>query len=53
MALAALKQELEVWDSALEAYDSKDYDGALSIFEVRRCAALFPVLILNTFTVLR
>ncbi|KAF5372613.1 hypothetical protein D9758_005185 [Tetrapyrgos nigripes] len=33
MALAALKQELEVWDSALEAFDSRDYENALKIFE--------------------
>ncbi|KAK7449250.1 hypothetical protein VKT23_013395 [Stygiomarasmius scandens] len=33
MALAALKEELEVWDSALSAFDTKDYETALKIFE--------------------
>ncbi|THU98505.1 hypothetical protein K435DRAFT_660792 [Dendrothele bispora CBS 962.96] len=33
MALAALKEELEVWDSALRAFDAKDYETALATFE--------------------
>ncbi|KAJ3850845.1 hypothetical protein EV368DRAFT_3166, partial [Lentinula lateritia] len=28
-----LKHELDTWDAALQAYDSEDLDGALSIFE--------------------
>ncbi|KAE9406617.1 TPR-like protein, partial [Gymnopus androsaceus JB14] len=33
MALAALKNELDIWHAALEAYDSKDFNGALGLFE--------------------
>ena len=39
MALAALKEELDAWDAALEAYDSGDVPGALNIFEVRSRAS--------------
>ena len=34
MALAALKNELDTWYAALEAYDCDDFNGALSLFEV-------------------
>lgn len=34
MALAALKDELVIWDAALEAFISDDFDGALGLFEV-------------------
>ncbi|KAL0071179.1 hypothetical protein AAF712_001741 [Marasmius tenuissimus] len=33
MALAALKEKLENWEEAVNAFHSEDYEGALSIFQ--------------------
>ncbi|KAL0581676.1 hypothetical protein V5O48_000379 [Marasmius crinis-equi] len=33
MALAALKKKLQIWEEAVNAFDSEDYEGSLSIFE--------------------
>jgi hypothetical protein len=30
----SLKQELQIWDSALKAFDKQDYAGAQQQFEV-------------------
>jgi hypothetical protein len=32
----SLKAELEIWTSALKAYDEEDFDKSLELFKVKR-----------------
>lgn len=49
MALAALKDELDIWHAALEAYDSEDFNGALGLFEVIVLTFAVQSLVLNGY----
>ena len=45
----SLKQELETWSAALDAYDAQEFDSCLNLFDVRSSSRFRPFLADDAF----